>query len=132
MPWKEVTVMEERLRFVLKAYKSKENFTEQCRRFGISTKTGYKWLKRFEEGGVTGLKDQPTAAKNVRNKTDDKTLKRIIRLKKRYPSWGAKKIQALYEKRFPGGHVPSRSTFEDIFKREGFTRKKGEKRYTQK
>ena len=52
MPWKEVTVVEERLKFVLKAFKSKENFTEQCRRFGISTKTGYKWLKRFEEGGA--------------------------------------------------------------------------------
>ena len=57
MPWKEVSVVEERLKFVLKAYKSKENFTEQCRRFGISTKTGYKWVKRFEEGGVAGLKD---------------------------------------------------------------------------
>ena len=73
MPWMEVTVVEERLKFVLKAFKSKENFTEQCRRFGISTKTGYKWLKRFEEGGVEGLKDRPTIAKEVRNKTDDKT-----------------------------------------------------------
>lgn len=91
MPWKVVTVVEERLKFVLKAFKSKENFTEQCRRFGISTKTGYKWIKRFEEGGVAGLKDQPTIAKEARNKTDDKTLRRIIRLKKRYKSWGAKK-----------------------------------------
>ena len=91
MPWKEVTVVEERLKFVLRTFKSNENFTEQCRRFGISTKTGYKWLKRFEEGGVAGLKDRPTIAKEVRNKTDDKTQRRIIRLKKRYKSWGAKK-----------------------------------------
>ena len=55
MPWKEATVVEERLRFVLKAFKSNENFTEQCRKFGISTKTGYKWLKTFEEGGIAGL-----------------------------------------------------------------------------
>ena len=91
MPWKEVTVVEERLQFVLKAFKSNENFTEQCRRLGISTKTGYKWLKRFEEGGVAGLKDQPTIAKEVRNKTDDITQRRIIRLKKRYKTWGQKK-----------------------------------------
>jgi len=51
--------VEERLKFVLKAFKSKENFTEQYQRFGISTKTGYKWLKRFEEGGVAVLKDRP-------------------------------------------------------------------------
>src|SRR5215510_10685624 len=124
MPWKEVMVVEERLRFVLKAFKTKENFTEQCRRFGISTKTGYKWLKRFEEGGVAGLKDQPTIAKEVRNKTDDKTLRRIIRLKKRYTSWGAKKIHALYMRKYPREYVPSRSTIEDIFKREGFTKKR--------
>ena len=98
MPWMEVTVVEERLKFVLKAFKSKENFTEQCRRFGISTKTGYKWLKRFEEGGVAGLKDQPTIAKEVRNKTDDKTHRRIVRLKKRYGPWGQKNTHPLCEK----------------------------------
>jgi transposase InsO family protein len=127
MPWKEVTLVEERLKFVLKAFKSKENFTEQCRRFGISTKTGYKWLKRFEEGGVAGLKDQPTIAKDVRNKTDDKTLRRIVRLKKRYKSWGAKKIHALYIKKYPDEYVPCRTTIEAILKREGFTKKKRRK-----
>ena len=124
MPWKEATVVEERLKFVLRAFKSNENFTEQCRRFGISTKTGYKWLKRFEEGGVAGLKDQPTIAREVRNKTDDKTLRRIVRLKKRYKLWGAKKIHSLYMKKYPGEYVPSRGTIEEIFKREGFTRKR--------
>ena len=124
MPWKEVTVVEERLRFVLKAFKSKENFTELCRRFGISTKTGYKWLKRFEEGGKDGLKDQPTIAKENRNKIDDRTLRRIVRLKERYKSWGAKKICVLYKKKYPGEYVPNKSTFENIFKREGFTKKR--------
>jgi len=124
MPWKEISVMDERLRFVLKAFKSNENFTEQCRRTGISTKTGYKWLKRFETGGVAGLKDQPTIAKEVRNKTDDKTQRRIVRIKKRYKAWGAKKIHSLYMEKYPGEHVPSRSTIEAILKREGFTEKK--------
>jgi transposase InsO family protein len=116
--------VEERLKFVLKAFKSDENFTEICRRFGISTKTGYKWIKRFEEGGVKGLKDQPTVAKNVRNKTDDKTLRRILRIKRRYKYWGAKKIQTLYQRKYPGEHVPSRNTFEEIFRREGFTKRR--------
>ena len=124
MPWKEVTVVEERLRFVLRAFKSKENFTELCRRFGISTKTGYKWLKRFEEGGKDGLKDQPTIAKENRNKIDDRTLRRIVRLKERYKTWGAKKIYVLYMKKHPGEYVPNKSTFENIFKREGFTKKR--------
>ena len=124
MPWKETSIMDERLRFVLKTFRSKENFTEQCRRTGISTKTGYKWLKRFEEGGEAGLKDQPTIAKEVRNKTDDKTLRRIVRIKKRYKNWGAKKIHSLYMEKYPGEYVPSRSTVESILKREGLTEKR--------
>ena len=132
MPWKETSVMDERLRFVLKAYKSKENFTEQCRRTGISTKTGYKWLKRFEEGGVAGLKDKPTIAKEVRNRTDDKTQRRIIRIKKRYKAWGAKKIHSLYMTKFPGEYIPSRSTIEAILNVKDSLKRKGEEPYTLK
>jgi len=124
MPWKETSVMEERYRFVLKAYKSQESFTQICRRFGVSTKTGYKWLKRFEESGAAGLDDRPTIAKNVRNKTDEKVQNRLLRLKDKHKTWGAKKITVLYERKYPGEHAPCRSTIEELFKREGFTKKK--------
>jgi transposase InsO family protein len=124
MPWKETSVMEERHRFVLKAYKSQESFTQICRRFGISTKTGYKWLKRFEESGASGLEDRPTVAKNVRNKTDEKVQNRLLRLKDSHKTWGAKKIMVLYERKYPGEYIPCRSTIEELFKREGFTKKK--------
>ena len=103
MPWKEAAVVEERIRFLLRAFKSNENFTGQRRRFGISAKTGCKRLKRFEEGGAAGLEGRPTIAKEARSKTGGKTQKRIISLKNRCKSWGAKKIHALYMKKYPGG-----------------------------
>jgi transposase-like protein len=90
MPWKETSVMEERYRFVLKAYKSQESFTQICRRFGISSKTGYKWLNRFEKSGAAGLDDRPTVAKNVRNRTDEKVQNRLLRLKDKHKTWKAK------------------------------------------
>ena len=47
MPWKECSVMDERLRFVAKLLEG-EAMTEVCREFGISRKTGYKIFARYE------------------------------------------------------------------------------------
>ena len=90
MPWRVTSVTEERKRFVLMAYKSKESFTVICRRFGISTKTGYKWLKRWEENGAAGLVDRPPIVKNVKNKTDEIIQHRLITLKKKVSGLGCK------------------------------------------
>ena len=46
MPWKEVSLMEERVRFVSLAESGKQSFASLCREFGVSRKTGYKWLGR--------------------------------------------------------------------------------------
>ena len=124
MPWKETSVMDQRHHFVLKAYKSQGNFTELCRKFGVSTKTGYKWLKRFEKNGVIGLEDKPRITKNNRNKTDFQTQNRLLQLKRKHMAWGAKKIMVLYERKYPGEYIPARSTVEELFKREGYTKKK--------
>jgi len=48
MPWKQCSVMDERLQFV----------AELCREFGISRKTGYKIFDRYQECGVQGLTDR--------------------------------------------------------------------------
>ena len=130
MPWRETSVTEERKRFVLTAYKSKDSFTAICRRFGISTKTGYKWLKRWEENGAAELVDRPPIVKNVKNKTEEIIQHRLLTLKRKHMPWGAKKIMVLYSRKYPGEHIPSRSTIEDLFKREGLTRKKKRRRST--
>jgi transposase InsO family protein len=124
MPWKDVSVMEQRLKFAIRAFKSEENFTELCRKFGISTKTGYKWRKRFEEHGTAGLVDKPRIAHRIRNRTTIEIQERLIKIKRKHTTWGAKKIQSHYKKKFPNAHVPCRSTIEDILEREGYTKKR--------
>ena len=47
MPWKEMNVMNQRLEFVMRAL-AKENFRALCREYGISAKSGYKWVERYE------------------------------------------------------------------------------------
>ena len=51
MPWKECSVMDERLRFVARLLDG-EAMSEVCREFGISRKTGYKIFGRYKEHGL--------------------------------------------------------------------------------
>ena len=57
MPWKESSVMEERLRFVARVLDG-ESMSEVCRSFGISRKTGYKIYNRYKEQGLEALCDR--------------------------------------------------------------------------
>ena len=58
MPWKELHIMDQKLKFVIKSLSQGVNFTELCREYGISTKTGYKWKERFLAEGIEGLHNQ--------------------------------------------------------------------------
>ncbi len=58
MPWRTSTVETERARFVLEAERSFLSFSALCRRHGISRPTGHKWLDRYREEGIDGLKDR--------------------------------------------------------------------------
>jgi hypothetical protein len=57
MPWKESSVMDERMRFVIRL-KDGETMASLCREFGISRKTGYKIFDRYEQCGLEGLRDR--------------------------------------------------------------------------
>src|ERR1700741_4895525 len=57
MPWKECSVMDERLQFVARRLAG-EPMSELCREFGISRKTGYKIFERYQDCGVQGLTDR--------------------------------------------------------------------------
>jgi len=57
MPWKERSIVEERMRFVLRL-KDGESMSSLCREFGISRVTGYKIYERYKECGLEGLTDR--------------------------------------------------------------------------
>lgn len=61
MPWRESSFMSERLAFIKACLDRSERIVEICDRFGISEKTGQKWLKRFREEGSSGLGDKSRA-----------------------------------------------------------------------
>ena len=61
MRWKETCPMEERMVFVIEHGEGALSMAELCRCYGVSRKTGYKWIGRFATAGVDGLKDRSRA-----------------------------------------------------------------------
>ncbi len=77
MPWKEASPMSERIRFIHDHQLGVYDMTELCHRYGVSRKTGYKWLSRFIEGGFEALKDRSRRPHSCPHKTGSR-LSRIV------------------------------------------------------
>jgi transposase InsO family protein len=121
MGWMETDTMDEKEAFIFRCWNREETFTEICLKFGISTKTVYKWLSRFKKCGAAGLAELSRAPKNNANKIDGDVKRRLLKLKEKHTYWGAYKILTLYKNKHPGEHAPARSTVEELFKKEGYT-----------
>ena len=65
MPWLETAPMEQRERFIRDDRLALYTMTELCDRYGISRKTGYKWLERFDAGGRAGARRPEPGAASV-------------------------------------------------------------------
>lgn len=92
---------------------------ELCREFQVSRKTGYKWVQRFLDGGVPNLVDLATVPKHVPHAVSNEVVQAIVALRKRYPTWGPKKLEAYLEREQPSVVWPSRSTIAEVLKRNG-------------
>src|SRR5258708_20716324 len=93
MPWREVSVMEQRREFVRLAMQEGANRRELCRRVGIHPDTAYKWLNRLQAGG--DLSDRSPPPHFGPPQTDREIEKRIFPRPDPPPAWGAPQILAL-------------------------------------
>ena len=118
MPWKESSVVQERMKFVLRR-DAGESMSELCREFGISRKTGHKIYKRFKQTGLDGVQDEPRRPHSTPNKTSPEIEALIVEAKQRRPTWGSKKLEKALERRHPAVEFPSRCTIDEILKRNG-------------
>lgn len=116
MPWMECSQMSSRLEFVRLAQSPDANFSSLCTAFGISRKTGYKWLQRFATDGLDGLEDRSRRPKNSPNRSDDDIETAVVALYLAYPCWGGRKLKALLPDGFPDIHP---TTIDAILARNG-------------
>lgn len=119
MPWKESSVMDQRMRFVIR-HKDGESMASLCREFGISRKTGYKILDRYEQCGLEGLNDRARRPYRYANQLPEPVEAAIVAARREKPTWGARKIRERLLRRLPHAvKVPACSTIHAVLDRHG-------------
>src|ERR1700733_5234088 len=128
MPWKACKPMDERLKFIARLLDG-EPMAVLCREFGISRKTGYKILTRYNEIGLEGLTDRSRRPYRHANQLPIQIETLIVRLKQDKPSWGAPKIRERLARLYPDVHRPAISTVHAVLDRHGLVKRRPERRY---
>ena len=119
MPWNEICSMDERMKFLVEINESDDSLSALCRRFGISRKTGYKWIERYEKAGPAGLVDRRPLARSHPDRVPDVLVDTLVATRKEHPFWGPKKILAWLEEKQPEQDWPAASTISDKLKAHG-------------
>jgi transposase InsO family protein len=115
MPWQEAKTVTLRQEFCLFANREGANVSELCRRFAISRKTGYKWLRRFAAEGKEGLEDRSRRPHATPGQTATTIETRVRQLRDAHPTWGGRKLRRRLEDL--GEPTPAASTITEILRR---------------
>jgi len=124
MPWKGVSVNEERQRFLQEFRLGYYSVSDLADRFSISRQTAHKWIRRLEHYGQTGFHELSRRPYNSPSQTDPAIVEAFVGLRKAHPTWGARKLLDLMHHRNPARQLPSPSTVCRILLREGLARSK--------
>jgi len=134
MPWKETSVLDDRLTFIA-MYLSKElSMADLCRAFGVSRRTGYKFVERYRLYGPEGLYDLSRAPHSHPNAVAEHVQQLTAELRSAHPTWGPRKLRALLLRDQPQFVVPAASTIGDILRHRGLVTPRKRRRratYTQ-
>ena len=128
MPWSQTSPMDQRTQFIADYLRDRLSMTELCARYGVSRKTGYKWIDRYLTHGPQGLEARSCRPNNSPRQTPDCVVAAILEARRQHPFWGAKKLLSILSKRHPRRSWPARSTVCDILSRHGLVPKKRNRR----
>src|SRR6187401_3328191 len=119
MSWREMSPMEERLALIREYESELFTMTELAEQYGISRKTGYKWLARYTSGGAGSVRDRSRRPHVSPQTTDAELIDILLAHRRRHPRWGAKKLLAIAARRQPDLEWPSRATVCTYLKQHG-------------
>jgi transposase InsO family protein len=114
--------MSERLKFIAAYLEYEARFIDLCRDFGVSRKTGYKWVRRYDADGAAALVDRSRAPHTHPNAVPMDAVQAILSIRRRHPRWGPRKLLVLLRRQQPRIVLPAASTIGDILKRNGLVR----------
>ncbi len=128
MPWSVTSPVDERARFVLEALEGWSSVSQLCETYGISRRIGYKWLRRYEQGGLRALEDRSRARKAQAAATPPPVVGEIVALRQQHPTWGPRKLRKRLSQLSPQVAWPAPSTIGEILRKEGLTQPRRRRR----
>lgn len=128
MPWSQTSPMDQKTQFIADYLRQRYSMTELCEQYGVSRKTGYKWIDRYLRHGPEGLAEHSRRPASSPNATAPEIVQALLEQRQRHPSWGGKKLLTVIGQRHPGWALPHRSTVCEILGRHGLVPKKRRRR----
>ena len=122
--------MDQRNEFITEWLKKERPLTDLSREFGISRKTAYKWLDRFQEEGRAGLAERSRAPHHSPQAIAKGTAETLVAEREKHPTWGARKILQRLERQEPKTAWPAASSIGELLKREGLIPQRRRRRRT--
>lgn len=107
-----------RMAFVTQALEEGAKMSALCQAYGISRKTGYKWLRRYLVEGLDGLSDRSRRPRHSPGRTPEATEQQILELRQAHPAWGGRKLKRRLEDQGHTG-LPAASTITAVLRRHG-------------
>lgn len=119
MPWRITDLMSIRLEFVAEVLARRRPVAALCAQYGISEKSGYKWLARFRALGPAGLADAPHTPAACPHQTPQAQRELLCAARRLHPTWGARKLRAALAAAHPALAWPAASTITTLLHRAG-------------
>jgi transposase InsO family protein len=118
MPWSVQPLSEIRIAFVHEVNSLGSSVTAACRKFGVSRKTGYKWLQRYRQNPLAVLADQSRRPQSSPGRTSPAVEAAVLDVRAQF-GWGPRKIRAFLRREQPELDLPSERTCAQILARHG-------------
>lgn len=124
MPWKTEGPMEQKMKLVIDWQSGGYCKSDLSQKYYISRKTVDKWINRYHEYGIDGLRELSRAPMRHPNQTSEDIVKLLIEEKCKNRKRGPKKIRSQLQRRYPGWIFPAASTIGDWLKKYGLVQKR--------
>lgn len=120
--------MDARVQFVTEYLSGLFTMVELSEQYGVSRKTGYKWVARYTTAGLPGLLERSRRPHLTPHAISPAVTAAVVALRRRHPRWGAKKLLAVLRREGPDRPWPSRSAICDLLRRAGLIRPRPRRR----
>lgn len=128
MAWQETDPVNERVKFIAAQQSGLYTMSEVCARFGISRKTGYKWVGRYVAEGVDGLKERSHVPKHCPHRMSAEVEAALLDAREAHRTWGPRKLVPWLKRQRPELELPAPSTVGDLLGRKGLVERRRRRR----